>query len=220
MWTPSRPSRPSEWFSSGLAVLALLVFAGGGAWGHQQWEEQKTRDDLRTSQLIGCLEAAHRAADTIAATNVCLHDYADRVPALRRQNPDAFVVPRTTASATPVLDAMNAVVPPVGAPLSLAHATEIENGPDLGVGEDGSVQRSEVSGSAAAQPADPLADHGKPHDLRGAPTSDSIDPPKVPASTSVSPSRPDTTPTENACNRHDRDRGLCEDSSAGPSPPQ
>ena len=218
MWKPPRPSRPSEWLSSALAVLALLVFAGGGAWGHQQWLEQKTRDDRRTSQLIGCLEAAHRAADTTAATNVCLHDYADRVPALRRDNPSAFVVPRTPASATPVLDATSAADASAGPPTHfLAPTRGTENRPDLVRSEDDPVGPSEVAGSAAPTPESQPADNGKPAEPRGVQPSHPTDPPKAPVATSASSGGSGTTPGTKACNRHGRDRGLCEEFSAIPS---
>lgn len=218
MWKPSRPSRPSEWLSSALAVLALLVFATGGAWGYQQWEDQKTRDDRRTSQLIGCLEAAHRAADTTAATNGCLHDYADRVPALRRDNPTAFVVPRPPASATPVLDAMSAADASAGPPTNfLAHTTGTEDRPDLVRSEDDPVEPSEVADSAAAEPEGQPADNGKPDEPPAAQPSHPTDPPKAPVATSASSGGSGTTPGTNACTRHDRDRGRCEEPSATPS---
>lgn len=217
MWKPSRPRRPSEWFSSALAVLALLVFAGGGAWGYEQWQEQKARDDLRTSQLIGCLEAAHVAADATAATNVCLRDYADRVPALRKSNPYAFVPDRTTASATPALDAMSAADPPSWHPtLAPSPVIETEHGLEPGGDEAGAVEPSEGSGSNAAQPAVQPADHGKPREPRAAPTGDSADPPKVPPGSSASSTRPTPRSDGNACNRHERDLGLCEEPSGRP----
>lgn len=219
MWKPSRPRRPSEWFSSALAVLALMVFAGGGAWGYEQWHEQKARDELRTSQLIGCLEAAHLAADSTAATNVCLRDYADRVPALRKSNPYAFVPPRTTAtaSATSVPNARSAAdAASWRPPLSPSPAIEMENGAEPARGEAGSVEPSEGSGADAAQPAGPPADNGTPREPRAAPTGDSADPPRVPPSTSASSTRPTPTPNGNACTRHERDLGLCEEPSGRP----
>jgi hypothetical protein len=221
MWKPSRPSRPSEWLSSALAVLALLVFATGGAWGYQQWEDQKTRDDRRTSQLIGCLEAAHQAADTTAATNVCLHDYADRVPALRRDNPSALVVPRTPASATPLLDATSAADASAAPPTYfVAHTTGAENSPDLGRSEDDPAEPSEVAVTSAAEPEGQPADAGKPEQPPAAQPSHPTNPPKAPAATSASSGGSGTTPAPpgtKACNRHDRDQGLCEKSSATPS---
>ena len=215
MWKPSRPGRPSEWFSSALAVLALLVFAGGGAWGYAQWQEQKARNDLRTSQLIGCLEAAHVAADPTAATNVCLHDYADRVPALHKSNPYAFVPPGTPASATPVLDAMSSADAALPT-LAPSPAIVRENGGEPGRGEVGSVEPPGGSGADAAQPGGPPADDGKARKPRAAPTGDAAAPPRVPPSTSAGSSRPTPTPNGNACNRHERDLGLCEDPSGRP----
>src|SRR6476619_4890289 len=104
MRKPSRPSHPSVWFTSALAALALLMFAAGGAWWHELWQEQKAQDEVRTSRLIGCLDAAQLAAAPMAAINDCRHEYADRVPALLRTNPYAFVPHRVTGTARPALD--------------------------------------------------------------------------------------------------------------------
>ncbi len=221
MRTPSRPSRPSEWLSSALAVAALLVFAGGGAWGYQQWEQQKVQDDLRTSQLIGCLEAAHVASDATTAMNACMHEYADRVPALRRSNPYAFVVPRTTASATPVIDAMSAAGPTTLRPtLSPVRAAEVRSGSEPGPGEGRPEKTPGGSAASSKQQPNAPAGHGKADKPRGAGTAHDAHPAHTPTPQSSNANAPATTPSGSSCNRHQRDLGLCDDPSARPGAPR
>ena len=174
MWKPPQPSRMTDWFSSALAVLALLIFVGGGVSWHQLLQQQKAQDDVRTSRLIGCLEAAQVASDPGAGINACRQKYADRVPALLRSNPFAFVPHRTTASATPVLDAMAAAGAPRFSPPAAAEtASSADPAPRAGVSEE-----SSAGGDDVVKAAHPPVGQGRPQEPQSSQTHGSADPPK------------------------------------------
>ena len=190
----------TDWFSSALAVLALLIFVGGGVSWHQLLQQQKAQDDVRTSRLIGCLEAAQLASDPQADINACRQKYADRVPALLRSNPFAFVPHRTTASATPVIDAMVAAGAPAFSPSgATGTANLLDPGPHEGVSEESSAGGN----NAAAQAAHPPVGHSKPQEPQSSQTHGSADPPKVgqgeqakgkPAAKPTRPAPPEAAP--------------------------
>lgn len=179
MWKPPRPSRLSDWFSSALAVLALLIFVGGGASWYQQLQAQTAQDELRTSRLLSCLDAAQLTVDPTTAITACRKKYADRVPALLRNNPYAFVPHRTTASATP-LDAMGAAHTPGWRPtLSPSPAADAAIQPDPGPGEGASEESSAGGNKAAAQAAHPPVAKGKAEKPLSAKNTHAADPQKV-----------------------------------------
>jgi len=188
MWKPPQRSRLTDWFSSALAVLALLIFVGGGVSWHQLLQQQKAQDDVRTSRLIGCLEAAQLGSNPRAGINACRQKYADRVPALLKSDPFAFVPHRTTASATPVLDAMGAAGAPTFSPPAAAEAaTSLDRGPGQGASEESSAGGND----AAAQAAHPPVGHSKPQEPQSSKTHGSADPPKqVKGNPAATPTRP------------------------------
>ena len=216
MGMQSAPGRRGQWFASALAVGALLIFAGGGAWGYQQMQEQKARDAMRTARLIACLDAAHDAVDGSAARTACRHKYADRVPALLRNNPSTFEVPATTASAAPLLDAMNAAEAPAWRPTpSPSRATETAGRPAPGPSQGDSQVPSQSGNKPAAQTAHPPVAKGKTEQPPGTKNSATAHRPKSnkgkhvggghaaakprpknPASQPVAPPRTGTSPAE------------------------
>ena len=180
MWKPPRPSRLSDWFSSALAVLALLIFVGGGASWYQQLQVQTAQDELRTSRLLSCLDAAQLTVDPTTAITACRKKYADRVPALLRNNPYAFVPHRTTASEMPVLDAMGAAHAPTWrSTLSPSAAADAATEPGVGPSEGVSDQPSAGGNSAAAQAAHPPVGNGRTENPPSAKNTHAADPPTV-----------------------------------------
>jgi hypothetical protein len=160
-------------------VGALLIFAAGGAWGYQQMQEQKARDDMRTARLIACLDAAHDAVDGSAARTACRHKYADRVPALLRNDPYAFDAPRTTASATPVPDAMSAADAPTWGPkLSSPDTADAAKLADPAPSEGVSEEPAAGGNEAAAQAAHPPVANGKTEKPPSAKNNPAADRPK------------------------------------------
>ena len=206
MWKPPRPSRLSDWFSSALAVLALLIFVGGGASWYQQLQAQTAQDELRTSRLLSCLDAAQLTVDPTTAITACRKKYADRVPALRRNNPYAFVPHRTTASAMP-LDAMGAAHAPTWRPtLSPSAAADAATEPGAGPSEGVPDQPSAGGNKAAAQAAHPPSGNGKTEKTASAKNTHAAHPQKVgqrehvkgkPAAKPTHPAPPAAGPKEN-----------------------
>lgn len=216
MWMPSRPRRRSDWFSSALAALALVVFVGAGAWWYGMWQQQKVQDEVRSSRLLSCLQDAQLSVDPNGAINVCRQKYADRVPALLRDNPYAFVVHDTTASAAPARDAKDAVGSPA-LPTTLAPSPGMEAAslPDPTPAEGASEEPSEGGNKAAAQAAHPPASNVKPDKPHGTTASSKTAPPKG-AHTSATPGASNRPPSDaEACNRHEHDQRRCDPPRSG-----
>jgi hypothetical protein len=162
-------------------VLALLIFVGGGASWYQQLQAQTAQDELRTSRLLSCLDAAQLTVDPTTAITACRKKYADRVPALLRNNPYAFVPHRATASARP-LEAMGAAHEPTWRPtLSPSSDADADAATEPGAGpsQDVSDQPSAGGNKAAAQAAHPPVAKGKTEKTPGAKNTHAADPPKV-----------------------------------------
>ena len=194
MWKPSRPGRPSEWFSSALAVLALLVFAGGGAWGY-----------AAVAGAEGQGRPAHLAAHRVPRGSPSRrrhHRGHERLPA-RLRGPGARAAQeqpvrlRATSHAR-LRDPRPRREERSGLGVLAPHARTVARHRDgerpRASDEARSVRwsRQEVREPTPRSPAANAADNGKARKPPAAPTGDAADPPKAPPSTlrELQPGRP------------------------------